>query len=223
MLTTSHNMQSNQIRSLQVPCWWMINNLRTSFHSTLPTRSTCWLLINPLWASVSWNRCPHNNWKWILSYSGGSGGGGRGARDACPPLSQNFFIFEEFLGPIGRIVDWRLPLGVNALWEILDLPLSCMVEAASQEARGKLSFPYRVSGSATVMYSCSPGYHGSTHVPRSCNMGRLVVYPITERTEGIGQSQTPRLRSIPNHDRENDFRNCGLITFRCKAETKTYW
>ena len=39
-----------------------------------------------------------------------SGGSKRGARDACPPsLVQNFFIFMQFLGKIGQIIDWRPP------------------------------------------------------------------------------------------------------------------
>ena len=56
-------------------------------------------------------------------------------------------------------------------------------------------------------------------MPGSCNADRLVVYLITVRSQGSGYSQTPGLRSIPKHDRENDFRNYGLITFRCKAKT----
>ena len=36
-----------------------------------------------------------------------------GARDARPPLGQNFFIFMQFLGKIRQIVGWRpSPLGL---------------------------------------------------------------------------------------------------------------
>ena len=75
---------------------------------------------------------------------------------------------------------------------------------------GGLSSPPRGNpGSATVIH----------HMPGSCHADRLVVYPITVRSQGSGYSQTPGLRSIPKHDRENDFHNYGLITFRCKATT----
>ena len=55
-------------------------------------------------------------------------------------------------------------------------------------------------------------------MPGCCHADRLVVYPITVTSQGSGYSQTPRLRSIPKHDRENDFHNYGLIVFRCKAK-----
>ena len=49
-------------------------------------------------------------WEWIRS--GGSKGGG--ARDACPPLAEIFFIFMQFLGKICQIIGWRPPFGVSA-------------------------------------------------------------------------------------------------------------
>ena len=53
------------------------------------------------------------------------------ARDAPAPFpslpqGQNFFIFMQFSGKIGQIVDWRL-LGLLPLWEILDPPLDRLV------------------------------------------------------------------------------------------------
>ena len=35
-----------------------------------------------------------------------------GARDAHPPLSQDFFIFMQFSRKIRQIVGWRPPLGL---------------------------------------------------------------------------------------------------------------
>ena len=46
----------------------------------------------------------------------GSGGSKGGARDARPPLAQNFFIFMQFSAKIGQIIGWRPPppFGVSA-------------------------------------------------------------------------------------------------------------
>ena len=60
----------------------------------------------------------------VLPSDGSWGGGGR-VRDAGPLLGQNFFIFMQFSGKIGRnsmlatpLMGWR-----SSLWEILDPPL----------------------------------------------------------------------------------------------------
>ena len=53
------------------------------------------------------------------------------ARDACPPLAQNFFIFMQFLGKFGQIIGCR-PLGWrHLLWEILDPPLHIYPQSAN--------------------------------------------------------------------------------------------
>ena len=46
-----------------------------------------------------------------------------GAKDACPPLGQIFFIFMPFWGKSDQIAGWRSLSGWGPFWEILDAPL----------------------------------------------------------------------------------------------------